>query len=943
MSNYYEETMPIEINKDEYLKYYFDESLPLFDRLNTIIKRGQPFQKQALLSKLKIYQSHSLFKSLMQYIINDIETWDKETISLFPKCLHNLLTQSSSIILSSIDNELFNMILKHIIVLITSTDERISEQYIYYFEQIVFFYSDDKHSFPYSIKDELYENIISLGKFGQTIENRKLSCYLCCAICRIIKNVKDKNLQKLYDRICFLFCDNEKQIEMQLSKDLEYLIPIFKKDLFLNNDILQAIYSYINHDSDHIIQTTTILSIIKNIHIIDNIELAKKIFYKIKEILEEVNYEQHYKNEIFCEIIFSLFNNYKLININIIKILFNENIIPNFINTNKKEKIIIENFDKIFFIFNDMNRMLEIWRTDNNNINDFNNFNFEDLFCSIFYIYFNPNNIYNQRKNCCYSENEIYSNKKIFYNNIMKIITCLYIFPNLSNLKNIKSIYEKINYLFMKENIVFALKCYSENIKIKDKKRQKKIENNTLYILMKFLLKKYNEGFLKSNLTPTPQRYLSPIKKEPNNSSNNNNLYNINNENFFIKLFHHILNNILSSFKECKHLFNNNIHLLLCDLFQRIIKKIYKYLKPTTFNVTNQSASNIHNNRNNNIKIRVTDKIYEDIFNYYLIELVENDKVGNYIKNEVIQVFPYLILYSKNRTIYLNFIKEKIIYSTGYFSRRYAIFFLDKCLQIYSFNMFIKIGLLDILLSLANDINNSISANIINLIYIYNKKIMISSGLLFQNICKNLSKINKINKENKSINIQNFDIEKNRNIKKILDLNLSKNYSKNMKASKEKKDNENNIVDDKDNDDYFWEINENKLIMRENEIFGKDPNYGFNDIKSQIKRLSSIKHSQSPDIHSFKRKNSYANNTIKMKDVITLKTKDKLQKRLTRDRQSSSVIINNINSNFNTKIFLPKINQNRNSIISNSKNIQKFNINLNFKIKQENPKLEEIK
>jgi len=80
-----------------------------------------------------------------------------------------------------------------------------------------------------------------------------------------------------------------------------------------------------------------------------------------------------------------------------------------------------------------------------------------------------------------------------------------------------------------------------------------------------------------------------------------------------------------------------------------------------------------------------------------------------------------------------------------------------------------------------------------------------------------------------------------------------------------------------------------------------------------------------------------------MKDVITLKTKDKLQKRLTRDRQSSSVIINNINSNFNTKIFLPKINQNRNSIISNSKNIQKFNINLNFKIKQENPKLEEIK
>ena len=938
MSNYYEETMPIEINKDEYLKYYFDESLPLFDRLNTIIKKGQPFQKQALLSKLKIYQSHSFFKSLIQYIINDIETWDKETISLFPKCLHNLLTQPSSIILSSIDNELFNMILKHIIVLITSTDERISEQYIYYFEQIVFFYSDDKHNFPYSINDEFYENIISLGKFGQTIENRKLSCYLCCAICRILKNMKDENLKKLFDRICFLFCDSEKQIETQLSKELEYLIPIFKNDLFLNNDILQAIYSYINHDSDHIIQTTTIVSIIKNIHIINNVELAKKIFYKIKEVFEEVNYEQHYKNEIFCQIINSLFNNNKLININIIKILFQENIIPNFINKNLKETIVIDNFDKIFFIFNDMNKELEIWRTDENNINDFNNVNFEDLFFSLFCIYFSPNNIYNQRNNSCYLEKDNSINKKIFYNNIMKIMICLFNFSNLSKIKNIKFIYEKINYLFMKENIIFALNCYSENIKIKEKNRTKKIENNILYTLMTFLLKNHNEIFLKSILTPAPLKCLSPIKKESNNSSNNNALFNMNNENYFIKLFLHILNNIFSAFNKSNNLFNNNMHLLLCDLFQRISIKIYKYLKHMTLNVTNQSISNIYNNSNNNIKIRITDKIYEDIFNNYLLELVENDKLGNYIKNEVIQIFPHLILYSKNRTIYLKFIKEKIIYNRSYFTRRYAIFFLDKCLQIYSFSMFYKIGLLDILLSLVNDTNNSISANIINLIYIYNKKIMTNSGLLFQNICKNLSKINK---ENKSIGIQNFDIEKKMIIKKILDLNLSKNYSKNIITLKEKNDDESNTTDDKYNDDDFWEKNENKLIMRENEIFGKDSNYGFNDIQSYIKKLNSIKHSQSPDINSFKRKNSYVNNSIKIKDLVTIKTKEKLKKRLTRDRHSSSlVIINNINPNFNTKIYLPKINQNRNSF----KNVQKLNIkNLNFKIKQENQKLVEIK
>ena len=159
MSNYYEETIPLEINIDEYLKYYFDESLPLFDKLNTIIKKGQPFQKQALLSKLNLYQSNGFFKSLLQYVINDIETWDKETISVFPKSLYNLLTQSQSVLLSSIDNEMFNMILKHIIKSISSTDEKISKEYIYYFEQIVNFYSKDNNHFPFIINDDVYDNI----------------------------------------------------------------------------------------------------------------------------------------------------------------------------------------------------------------------------------------------------------------------------------------------------------------------------------------------------------------------------------------------------------------------------------------------------------------------------------------------------------------------------------------------------------------------------------------------------------------------------------------------------------------------------------------------------------------------------------------------------------------------------------------------------------------
>ena len=969
MSNYYEETIPLEINLDEYLKYYFDESLPLFDKLNNIIKKGQPFQKQALLSKLNLYQSNSLFKSLIQYIINDIETWDKETISLFPKSLYILLTQTSSIpLLSIIDNELFNMILRHIIKSITSTDEKISKEYIFYFEQIVFYYSSDNNIFPYIINDDIYDSIISLGKFGETELNRKISCYLCCAIIRILKNVKDDNVQKLYNRICFLFCECEKEIETQLSKDLEFLIPIFQKDILNNSDVLPAIYSYINNDSDHVIQTSIIISLVKNIYFIENNELAEKTFDKIKEIFEdEMNYEQDYKNNIFYEIINSLFKNYKLINNNIIKILFRDNILPKFIMKYKKDNIIIENFDKIFFIFNDMNNELEIWNIEENSEQNFNNINFDELFFSIYT--YNINSFTNQKKNSIIVEKEKENNSKninininILYNNLMKIV------PFLSNLKNNKSAFDKINHLFNKDNLIYALKCYSESIKYVEKNCQRKLENNILYIFMTFLLKKNCEIY-KPNINQNNTKPLSPIKKELtiNTSSSNNN-----NENYYTRLFHNILNNIFSTFKESPKLFTNNIHLLLCDFFQRIIRKIHKYLKPTIPNIPNSTNNTLYINNNNNNKMKQIDKIYEDIFNNYLTKLVDEPQLGNYIKNEIIQIFPYLILYSKNRQIYFKYIKENIITSSTFFNRRYSIIFLNKCLQIYSFKMFNKIGLLDILLNLVNDNNNAISASIINLIYIYNRKIILGSNFTFQNICKNLSKINKINKDNKTVSIQNFDIEKNRYIKDILNLNLANNNInlnlKNNNLKKKNKNEENNNLDinkeqeNKANEDFkdfdFWEKRENRLTIIENEIFGKDTNYGFYDFKNFVRSQSLSGHSQSPEINTIKRKTNYLNNLVSNKELIAIKGKEKTNKKvLTKDKySSSSIIINNHNlhniHNFNynskeksnSKTFLPKIKQNRSNIISN-KVMSKFNNikNLNnFKIKQENQKLYEI-
>ena len=262
MCNYYEETMPLFTNEEEYLKYYYDESLQIFDKLNSIIKKGQPFQRQALLNNLLVYEKEVFFKSLINFIINEILTWDIETILLLPKALYILITNTDYIL----ENELFNIIFKHMISSISSGSEKSRNEYTFYFNKIIDFYSIidlknnnkiKKNFFPYIISDEIIEIIVSLGIFGQTTSNRKLCCFLSSSLCRIMvkingdknNNLNDENIRKLYERLSYLFWDGEKMIEAQIVRELLYIIPIFKDKMFINEDIIQAIKSYINQTS----------------------------------------------------------------------------------------------------------------------------------------------------------------------------------------------------------------------------------------------------------------------------------------------------------------------------------------------------------------------------------------------------------------------------------------------------------------------------------------------------------------------------------------------------------------------------------------------------------------------------------------------------------------------------------------------------------------------
>ena len=920
MTKYYEETMPLETDTDDYLKYYFDEDLPLFQKLNTMIKKGEPFQRQALLSKLNLFQSTNLFKSLMEYILSDIETWDKETVTLFPKYIYPLFTKPRDILLKTIDNELFNMIFKKLITIVSSTEEYISREYMKYIEKLINLFNPEKteayksnttNIFPYELDESIYESIISMSKYDESILNQQLSCCLCCSVIRLINDVKNDNVQKLFSRICFLFSFCEKPIEIQLSRELEFLFPIFRQSLLENSDVSRAVNSYLNRDSDFALLSTTIISVVKNFQYITCGEFVEKLIAKIREIFtDEVNYEKGNKNKIFLELIHSLEKNYKIIDINIIKKIFEDDFISEFIINNYEERIILENFDKIVFLYDNVFKELGIVnieetheekkKEENNNMK----LNYDDLFFDMYNHYLNincSNNFYTHRKKV-YNESEN-AQRKIFYNNLMKII------PFLSNLKKNRYIYDKINYLFNIDNIEFALNCYGEMFNNCNSNKN----NNILYNLMHFFLKKNIEG---QKLSPKLNniKSSSPPKKDGSNSSH---------DTPYIRLFNNVFNNIFQLFNEKPNVFNNNMHLLLCDFFQRIIKKIYKYIKPITRDIDMFISNNLLLGGVNKTKIKSVDKLYEDIYHNYLSKLIENRKLGNHILNELIKVFPYLILYGKNRINYYRYIQEHIVQSQLFFFRRYSVIFLEKCLEIFSFKMFNKIGLSDFLIKLINDENNAISANTINLIYVYNKKITKNSGIMFKNIIKNLSKINKDNKDNKLVHIEDFDIEKNRIINNILSLDL-----------------ENKEINDKNNE--YWTNLENKLMKKEKEIFGEDTFYGFHQVKGLMRSQTMNLNSQSLDIKSMNRK--FLNNINK--ESILIKSKEKPsnnKKTLTKDKNFSSVIIHNNKSN--SKTLLPKIRPNRNSCINSlstkliiRQGIKKLNNNKN---KQENVKFHE--
>ena len=819
-SMFIEDIMPLTTNQDDYLKYYIDESLPLFDKINTIIKKGNSSQRQALINNLISYVHDSLFTNLIQFIITDIGSWEVESINLLPKSLYYI------IINNTLDNELFNTIFKHIMMNITTGADQTKTEYTIYFDKIIEYYRPTKTSyeiynninitinkeFPYKLNDNIFEFILSLGKFGQTPNNRRLCCYLSSSLCRLLikengdnnNNIQDENVQKMYDRLTRLFEDPENIIQLQMVRELQYLIPLFKEILFDNKDVIKSILEYIKLDWDHVPPSMTIICLLNNIILIENKKnLIDRILEKIKVIVEEKEYEINFKNDIMDCLIHCLYNNYKLIP-KIVNQVLDLGIIEFYVNklfSMEMLNIYIENFDKIYFLMNNLSD--ESYTTYTENVSEINNNTnisntcltnictsntntnisevksqnnkiiFEELFINIYNKLYTHVEI-NETSNCNLISitktesrenkvNDLYEeNKRLLFKYLANILKCIFLFP-----KN-KQLIDTVFDLIKKENIINILNyyCNEKNEHEKFCKRKK----NKLYKLLHF--------FVKNNY----KKYINNININLISSNNNNNInafYNkelIYENNIYNKLFVLILNNIFSQMEELQKSSYNELCLLISNTLILLIPKLYKYFKNIVIIIHNNNNMN-YIITNNTVKENNTDnrtfyleKTYEDIFTKIISVIILNNSIGFFVKKEFVKILPYLILYSHNRNKYLEFTRKEIINSDNFFMRKYSLIFIQTCLENYSFDFIKKMYIYDDILALMKDKVNIISTGVIKIVHENIKKIISYSNDIFQDLCEEINEIYNINSQNFNHDMKNFDKEKNIIINKILNI-----------------------------------------------------------------------------------------------------------------------------------------------------------------------------
>lgn len=657
MEIYLQESMPTDLPTKDYSIYFIPEHLSDFEKLNHIIKKGKPFQHQALLTNIHQYLPNtSLFQSLLTYIINNLSLWDHQTQLIFPSFLYNTLSffyktpSYTCSFLSSITNTIF----KHMLNAITIYNKNISEEYIHYFELIIELIHNEINNKKLNIelKSELIEFVISLGKFGSSVFNRKLSLFFCTRLSLINKSVY------LFNRYILLSGDTEKEIQMQSAFELKYFLKVYYDDDIMKNnhneenEFVNCIVDYYLKNIDKVIQCETICSLIDNINIVSN---NKQIVSCLYEVLFNIFSERNYEMEYLCRLVKMYVNKVAMV-VKEKKFLFENGIklakeiiemFINNINTSDLQSVstLLECYDNINIVLNECNTneemiLMKVFQiiTSDTMLNNSNN-NYKELF----YVHLDkviqylPKG-YNKTFILNTLNNNNNNNHTVF---TVFSITNFNLFVNNSNIRNVFHIISsslKKNHVHIIPYIISII----SSISIKNNSYNN-ISLEKLIILANEIKHLIKELFSYSNKEQSYTQLSIFIK----NIISNNNGYLITNA--YIKLFAHLIkysknrNDYLTYINNCIY---DNQSFYIRRLYKPFLIEIFDLLS-LTFIIEN----NIFNNYINSIEDKVPSLscVYIDLFTQ-IYPLVCNNENSNQVIN-LLKTMTYNKDIELNKTI----------------------------------------------------------------------------------------------------------------------------------------------------------------------------------------------------------------------------------------------------------------------------------------------------
>lgn len=356
---FYEESMPLQVDTLDYsLLFVSDENISQLDYATLLIKKGENYQKEFFLRKIpSLVPSPKLLTQILNQICPVIEQWNENLQIIL---IENIFEISNLILKKQkIDEQykiLLTSIVSQIIRLIVILEEKLSNEYIFYFDQIIKLISNKKIFIQ--VGSNLIEFISSLGKFGQDKRNRRLSAYLCSCVIQITK-IDNKEVEVLHKRILILFSDSDRIVKLQVANELQFLLPILIGRDDYKTEVYLIIENLLRSDEEIIVRCLTVESLMNNIKYI-NKSIGDKIAKSLKEIFsnEMIGIDTEILNKIistFIKVVKTLRYQEELINLDkFYQIETIQLLITNFLYVKNEENLNFEVLSKIFSIFDDV-------------------------------------------------------------------------------------------------------------------------------------------------------------------------------------------------------------------------------------------------------------------------------------------------------------------------------------------------------------------------------------------------------------------------------------------------------------------------------------------------------------------------------------------------------------------------------------------------------------